>query len=753
MANKADGEVLIVSKIDNSKAQKKLDELQQAIAKTESEIEKLSAEQKKTEEKGIFKREELEKEKALLADMRKDLAEMRSVAADTSFSESVRAETRAQIPIKQNEIAEQARKVSALQKELNQINSETRKYSANLEKAKKLLDSQETKAGELAEQLIAAKRNMSGISTAAQQAQKRMDKLSRRVKELVKSALIFSVITKGLTELKEWSVNVLKANEEARKSIAKLKAALLTLAQPLVNVLIPATVKLLDILTAAVVVLARITAAIMGTTTEEAEKNAEALNKETEAIEGVGEAAKKTGRQLASFDQINKLSGADSSGLAGAILPDFESLDFDLSHIAQELEDLVVDIEAKIKNIRFDWENGNITQNKAAWSAALTGLLGAVIGASFGGLSGGVIGLLLGALIGLSGLSFTDALVNAGETNKTLFAAIGAILGAVLGTKLAGLPGGAIGLLLGSLVGITGIKFLQNESGSWDTNDTITSVIGSILLAVLGAAVFGGLTKSLQGAGAGAAIGLMLGALITFNGIEFSDGVSGKEAALTNFRAAIGAIIGGILGFRFLGWKGAALGVLLGLAIGFGATAFDDNMSQEARRQAGEKCFTTVTTIIGAIIGYIFGGGVFGGIVGGVIGLAFGLAITFGDVDVEDLPTNGELKIDSSGKPYWTTTGSIYSIPGLATGAVIPPNRKFLAVLGDNKTENEIVSPVSAMKQAFKEAAQEMGGLNGGELTLRISEKRGLARYLKLELDAEDTRQGGKLVTNERLYT
>lgn len=49
-------------------------------------------------------------------------------------------------------------------------------------------------------------------------------------------------------------------------------------------------------------------------------------------------------------------------------------------------------------------------------------------------------------------------------------------------------------------------------------------------------------------------------------------------------------------------------------------------------------------------------------------------------------------------------------IPRLAQGAVIPPNREFLAVLGDNKRENEIVSPVSAMKQAFMEAMVEMGG-------------------------------------------
>lgn len=98
-------------------------------------------------------------------------------------------------------------------------------------------------------------------------------------------------------------------------------------------------------------------------------------------------------------------------------------------------------------------------------------------------------------------------------------------------------------------------------------------------------------------------------------------------------------------------------------------------------------------------------------------------------------------------------TTTLPDIPALAQGAVIPPRREFLALLGDNKTETEIVSPVSTLKQAFKEAMNEMGGLNGGVMTLRVSEKRGLARYLKFELDAETARQGGRLVENERFYT
>jgi phage-related protein len=52
----------------------------------------------------------------------------------------------------------------------------------------------------------------------------------------------------------------------------------------------------------------------------------------------------------------------------------------------------------------------------------------------------------------------------------------------------------------------------------------------------------------------------------------------------------------------------------------------------------------------------------------------------------------------------------IKKIPKLAQGTVVPPNKEFLAVLGDNKTEHEIVSPLSTIKQAFPEAMIEMGG-------------------------------------------
>ena len=60
-------------------------------------------------------------------------------------------------------------------------------------------------------------------------------------------------------------------------------------------------------------------------------------------------------------------------------------------------------------------------------------------------------------------------------------------------------------------------------------------------------------------------------------------------------------------------------------------------------------------------------------------------------------------------------------IPKLATGTVVPANYgEFLAILGDNTRETEVVSPISAMKQAFKEAMTEMGGAGTGTINLNV---------------------------------
>lgn len=62
-------------------------------------------------------------------------------------------------------------------------------------------------------------------------------------------------------------------------------------------------------------------------------------------------------------------------------------------------------------------------------------------------------------------------------------------------------------------------------------------------------------------------------------------------------------------------------------------------------------------------------------------------------------------------RPFsWLPTISVPQIPRLAQGAVIPPNKEFLAVLGDQRNGTNIETPLSTMVQAFKQAMAESGG-------------------------------------------
>lgn len=82
------------------------------------------------------------------------------------------------------------------------------------------------------------------------------------------------------------------------------------------------------------------------------------------------------------------------------------------------------------------------------------------------------------------------------------------------------------------------------------------------------------------------------------------------------------------------------------------------------------------------------------------------------------------------------------SIPRLATGAVIPPNREFLAVLGDQKQGTNVEAPLETIKQAFREALAESGG-SGRQMNVVLQvERRELARTV-VELSREEQQRVG----------
>ena len=681
----ADGSIIIETEIDDKKAQQELNRLNRRIQNLNDQI--------------YVKRQQqmplVEQARQLGAELDAAKAKLDSMQSGREFNTSSSIDT-------------QAQRVKQLEKEWSDVQRRVESYDDQIQKANISLGLAKEQAGAVQQQLAAAGPSSKAMADAMDRMGKSAHRFSMRLREVVRSALVFTVISQGLASLREWLGKVIRSNDEATAAIARLKGALLTLAQPLITVVIPAFVSVVNILTKIVSVIAQLFAMLFGTTIEQSKEAAEQLYGEADAIEGVGAAASEAAGALAGFDEINtittKNAGSATGGLS-SILPDFSAL----QDLPKSLKDILADMEIKIQEIGFSWDKGEILQNKDAWIVFLSGILGAIIGSMFGGLAGGVIGLLLGLSIGLISCSFLDKTSNP-ELYKSLFiVALGAILGAILGGMFGGITGAVIGLLLGALITITALEFAKGDASTWDPKNTVIVVLSAIIGAILGS-VFGGI--------AGGVIGFLLGALISFVAIEFSEGNFNKDNAIASLRIALFAILGLVLGTMFGGLTGGVIGLVVGLTFGFASVAFDKELASGARAAATKALKVAITTIIGALIGAVFGGGIFGGIVGGVIGLTFGLAITFGDAKIR----GGGFGSTSSGSFGGRSVPSIqsFSIPALATGSVIPPNREFLAVLGDNKKETEVVSPLSTMKQAVLEAMRE-SGMTDGTITVVVN--------------------------------
>lgn len=113
-------------------------------------------------------------------------------------------------------------------------------------------------------------------------------------------------------------------------------------------------------------------------------------------------------------------------------------------------------------------------------------------------------------------------------------------------------------------------------------------------------------------------------------------------------------------------------------------------------------------------------------------------------------------KVDAAKNAVSNAVGSVVGgiknflgIGGAASGAVVAPNNPHLIKVGDNTRETEIISPLSTMKQAMKEAMVEMGGVSGGskqpvELVIKMNGKV-MAREMFDDL-ASVARQKGRTI-------
>lgn len=95
----------------------------------------------------------------------------------------------------------------------------------------------------------------------------------------------------------------------------------------------------------------------------------------------------------------------------------------------------------------------------------------------------------------------------------------------------------------------------------------------------------------------------------------------------------------------------------------------------------------------------------------------------------------------------YASAAAMYNMPRLATGTVVPPRAgEFAAILGDNKRETEVVSPLSTMKQALKEALAESGGSRDITVIMEVDGRRFGQAVYKAN-NEEKQRVGVRMVT------
>lgn len=106
-----------------------------------------------------------------------------------------------------------------------------------------------------------------------------------------------------------------------------------------------------------------------------------------------------------------------------------------------------------------------------------------------------------------------------------------------------------------------------------------------------------------------------------------------------------------------------------------------------------------------------------------------------------------------SAKQRAESEASNLRVPGLASGGLVPPGDPFLAVLGDNKREVEVVSPYSTIKRAVGEELDARGGSRTQQgiatATLVLDGTR-LGRAIFPYIQGESTRQGIHLAGGNR---
>lgn len=568
MGDEADGRVVIKVELDDKEAEKSLDNLGKKAEKKElimnMDVNQKEAQRnlKNAERRIIGYQEKLEAKgmakSALVKDLEAAQAEADALDAKLAdlrakFSKSVMGNARGGTIAKLSEAQlEQKAAIDNLQTQRNQIgdritgiNREMTKADESMQKVRNNIAAAENTAGDWSRKLAECEESADGIDRKLKdigddgnEADKMLKKITDRIKGLAERVLIFSVITKALRSFRSYMWDVIQTNDEAKASIAKLQGALLTMVYPILRVLIPAFTIWANVLTRVVNVFAQLISLLFGTTMDKSAEAAKALEKQRQGLKGVGSEAKKASKSLASFDEINKLSGDNSGGGSGAsgITPNFEQI---VQDSISGLVALFTGIALLAVGALFVFTGVNIPLGiammvigaAAVYSAVSTNwdaikeLLQGSLGRIIAGLSAGllVIGLILvltkiSLPVGLALMAIgaanlvTVAVANWDAIKDTVMAVLLTIakvlsaamlvIGAILLFSTTNIPLG-LALIAAGVVGL-----VQTGVVDWETLQTIIAHTVATIAGILSVAA------------------LVIGAILTFSGANLPLGIA-----------------------------------------------------------------------------------------------------------------------------------------------------------------------------------------------------------------------------------
>ena len=670
---------------------------------------------------------------------------------------------------------------------------------------------------------------------------KGLTRIRQRLAEIAKSVFIFTLVTKALRSIFDLFKDILNADKKFRADWEELKAALYAIATPLKDVIIPALKYIVAQMRDWAVSVGRIIAELSGMSYEEfvaqARATKEAADNYKKMADSSAETAKNVKKQLAAFDDIQILTGGETSEADGGESAGFDALaGYDTGNAKNMLEDVMTAVRGALIALgvillvcgNVGWgisliiagaammgyseaEIGNADNitaeiNKLSGAVIIGGILAILVGillcmAQLWGLGIKLIAIGAAASFGTIALNW-DSIKEKLQTSAGDWVAVGGIIAIVLGILLcmASLfPIGIALIALGAAAVVTPIVV------NWDT---ITKQVSRAI-------------EENKGLLAGAAAGLLLiGILLCFTpmlalGIALiATGVIGLGYVATkidwrgigenisnfveeNKRLIIGIsagllVIGILLCFTPMLPLGISLIAAGVVGLGYTATKVDwkaigNKISKFVEENKGLLIGVSAGLLLIGILLCITGVGVplgIGLIAAGVAGLGYtatkidwnapvnwvqnawemvkqfwnaniapvftqkfwldlakkcgnGLIAGFegainGIISIFETMINwiaGGLNKISFDIPSWVPLiggkkfgfnipeakfGRV-SIPRLAEGAVIPANKEFLAVLGDQKRGTNIEAPAELIKQMVREALAE----NGSQTTTR----------------------------------